>query len=350
MVLLELDQVLVVASHVLGCDAAAVVRRTDLHALEVAIADHRTAAEAGDTATAAAGLLRGLVRRRPFRGPNRTIAVAATLQLLALNGCDVELEPVDEIDALLDKVAADALTLGALADQLSLRIVPLPPSKTEGTPMFERFSRRARQAVVLAQEEARELGHDYIGTEHVLLGLVREDDGIAAIVLRDLGITATAIRDAVEEIVGRGKGSPSGHIPFTPRAKKVLELALREALQLGHNYIGTEHVLLGLVREGKGVAAQILVKQGAALATVRQAVIAELGESEPASSEARKDAESRLAGLVEFDVPSGIEIRVGRRKRLVRELTALFQENDRLRKEVDRLNQVLRDHGIDPAA
>ncbi len=346
--LLELDEVLVVASQVLRCDAAAVVRRCDLHALEVAIADHHTAAEAGDTATAAAGLLRGLVRRRPFRGPNRTIAVAATLQLLALNGCDLELEPVDEIDALLDKVAAGGLTLTALADQLSLRIVPLPPSTTEGTPMFERFSQRARQAVALAQEEARDLGHDYIGTEHVLLGLVREDDGIAAIVLRDLGITATQVRTQVEEIVGRGKGSPAGHIPFTPRAKKVLELALREAMQLGHNYIGTEHVLLGVVREEKGVAAQILVKHGANLATVRQAVLAELGE--PDLPESRSETESRLANLAEFDIPSGIEIRVGRRKRLVRELTALFQENDKLRKEVDRLNQLLRDHGIDPAA
>ncbi len=346
--LLELDQVLVVASQVLRCDAAAVVARCDLHSLEVAIADHRTAAEAGDTATAAAGLLRGLVRRRPFRGPNRTIAVAATLQLLALNGCDLELEPVDEIDTLLDKVAADGLSLGALADQLSLRIIPLQPSPIEGTPMFERFSRRARQAVVLAQEEARDLGHDYIGTEHVLLGLVREDDGIAAIVLRDLGITATQVRAQVEEIVGRGKGSPSGHIPFTPRAKKVLELSLREAMQFGHNYIGTEHVLLGVIREGKGVAAQILVKQGANLPAVRQAILAELGEPDPGESKA--ETESRLASLVEFDIPSGIEIRVGRRKRLVRELTALFQENDKLRKEVDRLSQLLREHGIDPAA
>jgi ATP-dependent Clp protease ATP-binding subunit ClpA len=180
-------------------------------------------------------------------------------------------------------------------------------------------------------------------TLHVLLGLIREEDGIAAIVLRGLGITPADVRDQVVQTVGRGTGSPKGHIPFTPRAKKVLELALREALQLGHNYIGTEHILLGVVREGKGVAAQILVSQGAGVGTVRQAVIDELGRSETRP-------EARLENLVEFDVPSGIEIRVGRRKRLVRELNSLFQENDRLRKEVDRLNQVLRDHGIDPAA
>lgn len=125
-------------------------------------------------------------------------------------------------------------------------------------------------------------------------------------------------------------------------------LAQEEARALGHNYIGTEHVLLGVIREGKGVAAQILVKQGANLPAVRHAIVAELGEPDP--GESKSETESRLASLAEFDIPSGIEIRVGRRKRLVRELTALFQENDKLRKEVDRLNQLLREHGIDPAA
>ena len=129
--------------------------------------------------------------------------------------------------------------------------------------MFERFTDRARRVVVLAQEEARMLNHDYIGTEHILLGLIREGDGVAAKALESLGISLEAVRQQVEEIIGRGQQAPSGHIPFTPRAKKVLELSLREALQLGHNYIGTEHILLGLIREGEGVAAQVLVKLGA---------------------------------------------------------------------------------------
>jgi ATP-dependent Clp protease ATP-binding subunit ClpC len=139
--------------------------------------------------------------------------------------------------------------------------------------VFERFTDRARRVVVLAQEEARLLNHNYIGTEHILLGLIHEGEGVAAKALESLGISLEAVRAQVEEIIGHGGTAPSGHIPFTPRAKKVLELSLREALQLGHNYIGTEHILLGLIREGEGVAAQVLVKLGADLSRVRQQVI-----------------------------------------------------------------------------
>jgi ATP-dependent Clp protease ATP-binding subunit ClpC len=139
--------------------------------------------------------------------------------------------------------------------------------------MFERFTDRARRVVVLAQEEARMLNHNYIGTEHILLGLIHEGEGVAAKALEALNISLEAVRSQVEEIIGQGQQAPSGHIPFTPRAKKVLELSLREALQLGHNYIGTEHILLGLIREGEGVAAQVLVKLGADLNRVRQQVI-----------------------------------------------------------------------------
>ena len=139
--------------------------------------------------------------------------------------------------------------------------------------MFERFTDRARRVVVLAQEEARMLNHNYIGTEHILLGLIHEGEGVAAKALESMGISLEGVRAQVEEIIGQGQQAPSGHIPFTPRAKKVLELSLREALQLGHNYIGTEHILLGLIREGEGVAAQVLVKLGADLNRVRQQVI-----------------------------------------------------------------------------
>jgi ATP-dependent Clp protease ATP-binding subunit ClpC len=139
--------------------------------------------------------------------------------------------------------------------------------------MFERFTDRARRVVVLAQEEASMLNHNYIGTEHILLGLIHEGEGVAAKALESLGISLEAVRQQVEEIIGQGQQAPSGHIPFTPRAKKVLELSLRESLQLGHNYIGTEHILLALLREGEGVAAQVLVKLGADLNRVRQQVI-----------------------------------------------------------------------------
>src|SRR5574341_169152 len=139
--------------------------------------------------------------------------------------------------------------------------------------MFERFTDRARRVVVLAQEEARMLNHNYIGTEHILLGLIHEGEGVAAKALESLNISLEGVRQQVEEIIGQGQQAPTGHIPFTPRAKKVLELSLREALQLGHNYIGTEHILLGLIREGEGVAAQVLQKLGADLNRVRQTVI-----------------------------------------------------------------------------
>ena len=139
--------------------------------------------------------------------------------------------------------------------------------------MFERFTERARRVIVHAQEEARDLNHSYIGTEHLLLGLMREPDSVAARALRDLDIGQDAVHARVVEIIGRGSEPPSGHIPFTPRAKKVLELSLREALQLSHNYIGTEHILLGLIREGHGVAADVLTGLGGDLSRVRDKVI-----------------------------------------------------------------------------
>ena len=140
--------------------------------------------------------------------------------------------------------------------------------------MFERFTDRARRVVVLAQEEAKMLNHNYIGTEHILLGLIHEGEGVAAKALESLGISLDAVREQVQDIIGQGQQAPSGHIPFTPRAKKVLELSLREALRLKHNYIGTEHILLGLLREGDGVAAQALVQLGADLDQVREQVLA----------------------------------------------------------------------------
>ena len=170
--------------------------------------------------------------------------------------------------------------------------------------MFERFTDRARRVVVLAQEEARMLNHNYIGTEHILLGLVREGEGVAAKALESMDISLNAVREQVQEIIGEGSHAPSGHIPFTPRAKKVLELSLREALQLGHNYIGTEHILLGLIREGEGVAAQVLGKLGADLSSVRQQVIQLLSgyeNKEPASGGNSGPQEGTPAGSTVLD-------------------------------------------------
>ena len=257
--------------------------------------------------------------------------------------------------------------------------------------MFERFTDRARRVVVLAQEEARKFNHNYIGTEHILVGLIREDGGVAAKGLESLGISLDAVRQQIEEIVGIGEQAPSGHVPFTPRAKKVLELSLREALQLGYDYIGTEHILLGLIREGDGVAAQVLVRLGADLNQVRQEVIQRLhgfqGEDEPGSQRAvqrpgllsRVDAIERRLSILEQRVDTRLDLReldreiaqVRRDKKAAIEAqdfedTAALGERERqladdrtarqrewaalpsLSDELERLRDLLRRHGIDP--
>jgi ATP-dependent Clp protease ATP-binding subunit ClpA len=247
--------------------------------------------------------------------------------------------------------------------------------------MFERFTHRARRVVVLAQEEARLLNHNYLGTEHLLLGLISEGQGVATTAMESLGISLEAVRAQVEEIIGQGQSAPTGHIPFSPRAKKVLELSLREAKQLGHNYIGTEHILLGLIREGEGVAAQVLVRLGADLSRVRQQVIQLL------SGDAGTEEAGARTRLVRMTVPDDLLeaqeqfAQVRRQKqaaidaedfdraaalrdqeqqllrRLVErelewtagvDLEAVIQENQRLHREVESLRELLRRHGIEP--
>ena len=212
--------------------------------------------------------------------------------------------------------------------------------------VFERFTDRARRVVVLAQEEARLLNHNYIGTEHILLGLIHEGEGVAAKALESLSISLEAVRSQVEEIIGQGGSSPSGHIPFTPRAKKVLELSLREALQLGHNYIGTEHILLGLIREGEGVAAQVLVKLGADLSRVRQQVIQLLSGYQSGSGAAAGSEKGQPAGVASGsqggDSPQGSLVL----DQFGRNLTTLAREKKLdpvigREKEIERIMQVL---------
>ena len=207
--------------------------------------------------------------------------------------------------------------------------------------MFERFTDRARRVVVLAQEEARLLHHNYIGTEHILLGLIHEGEGVAAKSLESLGISLEAVRNQVEEIIGQGGSSPSGHIPFTPRAKKVLELSLREALQLGHNYIGTEHILLGLIREGEGVAAQVLVKLGADLSRVRQQVIQLLsGYGGPQGSGSQEKATTSPGGSGETGSGSLVLDQFGRNLTKLAKDSGLDPVIGRQR-ETERVMQVL---------
>jgi ATP-dependent Clp protease ATP-binding subunit ClpC len=247
--------------------------------------------------------------------------------------------------------------------------------------MFERFTDRARRSLFLSQEEARLLNHNYVGTEHLLLGLVSEGQGVAAKALQSLGISLEAVRAQVEEIIGQGQTAPRGHIPFTPGAKKVLELSLREATQLGHNYIGTEHLLLGLLREGEGVAAQVLVKLGADLSRVRQQVIQllsgsaggreagagtrlvrmtvpeELREAEEQLAQVRREKEQAIQ-VQDFEKAAGLRdqerqllTRMAKRERAWTagvDLEAVVQENENLHREVERLRELLRRHGIEP--
>jgi hypothetical protein len=262
--------------------------------------------------------------------------------------------------------------------------------------MLQRFTDRARRVVVLAQEEARMLNHDYIGTEHILLALIDEGDGVGAKALESLGISLDAVRQQVEEIIGQGQEAPSGHIPFTPRAKKVLELSLRESLQLGHNYIGTEHILLGLIREGDGVAAQVLVRLGADLNLVRHEVIQLIASRPSREGAPGPEVQDRLDAVEDW--LAAVEQRVGtgpdtsdldeqidrvRRERLAaanaqedeqaaalrnreKELLAetaarreewaaghpalpdLAERVQQLADEIERLRALLRQHGIDP--
>jgi ATP-dependent Clp protease ATP-binding subunit ClpC len=205
--------------------------------------------------------------------------------------------------------------------------MPHKALRAHNGPVFERFTDRARRVVVLAQEEARLLGHDYIGTEHLLLGLLRESDGVAGRTLDALGISLPAVRARVEEIIGRSSEPlPGGQMPFTPRAKKVLELSLREAINLGHNYIGTEHLLLGLIREGEGVAPQVLVGMGAELTAVRRMVVT-------------------IVEGIEGGTPAQETISADPQDELIR---SLREENLELRREVERLREALRRLGEDP--
>jgi ATP-dependent Clp protease ATP-binding subunit ClpA len=260
----------------------------------------------------------------------------------------------------------------------------LPGRKRSGKRkgLFQRFSPRARQTVIAAQEEARALHHNYIGTEHILLGLLQEGEGVAAQALQALGISLETARLEVLEIIGRGQQAPSGHLPFTPRAKKALSLALRESLNLNHLYIGTEHILLGLLREGDGVAGQVLTRLGASQSRVREQVMQLLAASpvKPADTgrpdrpagpveapgirdydlriaQARQEKDAALEAR-DFDRAaaardSEVELLAERERLIARwsggvDVAALGRELDRLRDEVRRLQDLLLQHGIEP--
>ena len=252
------------------------------------------------------------------------VALLAACQLLALHGLEArDLGAPAAVRFLLAGVAGGRVGV----EELTAWLEQSTTGRREQ--MFERFTDKARQAVVLAQEEARRLGHPEVRTEHLLLGLLAVDGESAANrALTGLGIPLDDLRREVEEGIGRGEGAPSGHLPFAPQNKKVLELSLREALQLGHNYIGTEHLLLGLVREADGGAAQVLSGRGANLDAVRQEVVRQLATGAGPGDRAGAAAPSKDG--------------------LIADIEALFRKVDLLTREVDRLTELLRRHGIEP--
>lgn len=350
--------VLAVAARVLQCPSEDVVRRTNLDAIERVLDGVRMTS---GLAEAAGVLLAGLVRARPFDGANRVVSVAVVLQFVTLNRADVQLEPVADVDELLDRIAAGAaghreaaafirsrlehhpVTAEDLQDNLRIELLlgeeTLMQEWWRGTDMYERFSDPARRVIVLAQEEARGLDHTYVGTEHLLLGVIAEGQSIAARVLSPLGITAQAVKDLVVEIIGRGKGSATGSIPFTPRAKSTFEYAWGEARARGAEQVRPEHLLLGVLHDRDGVGGQIITKLAADIDQVRRKLEERMNY--------RERSEALVAGMLTEDTgPSWTTY--GRRHHLIHELNAVLDENERLHEQVANLRDLLRRHNIDP--
>ncbi|TCO51457.1 ClpA/ClpB-like protein [Kribbella antiqua] len=338
--------VLAVAARVLHCDSDTAVRRTNLDAVHEVLTDVRRTRGLAD---GVAVLLSGLVRARPFDGANRVVAVAVVLQFAALNHAELRLEPVDELDSLLDRLAEAAPDEVVAFVRDRLETVFGVSRRDED--MFEKFSDGARRVIVLAQEEAHGFQHNFIGTEHLLLGLIEEGHGAAAKVLTEsgssspwrpagMGISAPAVRELVVEIIGRGaQDSGGGTVPFTPRAKATLEYAATEARALGDDQLDTEHLLLGILRDGEGVGAQILVKLGGDLEDIRHKVIG--------WREHKQRVEQAVTGFLTEEAATTWPT-FGRRHHLLAELNAVLDENEHLHEEVTRLRTLLRHHNINP--
>jgi hypothetical protein len=411
---IDLGALVVIAARALGEDVPAVLDLLDVAVAEAALAEADTSGAGGpDPATRAAAhaaaLLSALVRHRPLARGNEQAAVLATVTFLAVNGWQVDLEPAGDTAAVLADLAAGRLSAADLAVWLSPRIsgyrAALPPPEAPETPeapaktslakeapmhgwlpnlrrttrgrkgdlMFRRFSPRAREVIISAQQEARALHHNFIGTEHILLGLLRDREGVAGRALHVRGISPETVREQILDIIGEGKQEPSGHIPFTPRAKRVLELGVREAVQLGHLYVGTEHILLGLVREGDGVGWHVLSRLGVTVPTVRHQILELVNQDrrtpgEVISPPGIRDYDTRIelarqakdAAVDAKDFGRAAAAResekelLAERERLIAywsagvDVATLGRELDWLRDEVSRLQRLLLEHGIEP--
>jgi hypothetical protein len=334
---LGVADLVLIAGRVLGLGTEEVLDLLDPEGAGQALTGPWTRTDPTDPAAQAAALLCALVRGAPLRHGNQPVALAATLQFLALNGWNADTSPPRATAAVVTGIAAGTLDPADVARWLAPRLqlandqeektmrerpalsragrLKFPAGKSPDD-RLRRFTDRARRAVDLAGDEARRLGHGYVGTEHLLLGLLREGKGIAPQALELLGLSPEEVRRQVTGITGTGPGLPSGHVQLTPQARRVLKTSLQETLALGHQYVGTEHLLLALLRERRGVAAQVLTKLGADYDRAREQVETLLDQRQGAGREAGNQA--------------------------------IVTENQQLRREVARLHGVLREHGIDP--
>ena len=433
---IDLGALVVIAARALEVDVPAVLDLLDVAAAEAALAE-AARAEADPAgappapgldpetraAARAAALLSALVGHRPLARGNEQVAVLATVTFLTVNGWQVDLEPARNTAAVVAGLAAGRWSAGDLTTWLSPRIsgsgasqaprpAPETPQETpahqtpaheaaahqtrtpspakeapmhgwlpnlrrtsrlKGDLMFRRFSPRAREVIISAQQEARALHHNYIGTEHILLGLLHDREGMAGRALHALGITPETVREQILDIIGEGHQEPAGHIPFTPRAKKVLELAVREAVHLGHLYVGTEHILLGLVREGDGVSWQVLSRLGATAPKVRDQVLELVSQDRRTPHEViappgirdydtrielARQAKDAAVDAKDFDRAAAAresekELVAGRDRLIAQwsagvDVATLGRELDWLRDEVNRLQGLLLQNGIEP--
>jgi hypothetical protein len=331
---MDVPELFLVAAAVLAIDPADVFDRTDLDA--VGRAFQAVPADAPALEQAAA-LLHAIVRERPFGDDSRAVAVVAAAQVLELDGKVTTFRSTDQLFALLDGIADGTVDVAAVCSFLSVEV----------TGMFERFTPRARNVISHAYAEAKAMQHTYVGTEHLLLGVLRESDGIAAVVLSEMGVDIDVVRLEIEHRVGRGSNDAPHRAPFTPRSKRALELALNEAIQLGHNYIGTEHQVLGLLRVTDGVAAAILSDvYDIEVGRLRNAVVVKLaaGGWKPQAAPRRSKPFMRPPVTLASPVDPAL---IARRGRLLGDIQALLDENVRLRDENAHLRMLLHEHGID---
>jgi prophage maintenance system killer protein len=411
MIALEVADLVLIASRTLGLDTGRVLDLVDVAAAENALAEAQPGSESADPALRAAALLHALARQRPLRRGNQQVALAAMLQFLAVNGWDMDPDPPGPVAAMVAGLAAGTAGTRDAAALLAPRLRPgdqhnrrghddrakeapmrprpalslaertknalLAPRRTRVYPRG--FTDRHKQAVDLAMEQARQRGHEHLGTEHLLLGLLGAGDGVAVQVLASMGIPLEEARSRVENITGHGAGTRAGRIQPTPQARRVLGLTLREALALGHTDVGTGHLLLALLREGHGIAAQVLTALGADHARVREQV---LGLTASADEQAGPQAR-----LVRMAIPAALadaveqlaQVRRQRKAALDAEdleaiaalrdredqlradtlrleqqwaagvdVQAVVAENQRAHRELDRMRSLLREHGIKP--